>query len=82
MCVCVCVCVCGVVMCPCFAFLLFLAKEKRAGCFKLIVFLLLNGFVALSLFLMVIVAFPGHTHLLFEVHCTRFLFSFLISNTV
>ena len=49
-------------------------EEEIAGCFTLIVFLHLSVFSALCLFLMVswvglqcvIVAFPSHTYLLFE----------------
>ena len=55
-----------------------LVKEEIAGCFTLIVFLLLSDFGALCLFLTVswvglqcvIVAFPCHTFLHFEVHYT------------
>ena len=69
--------VCGVydwsLLCYAFHFHNHLAEEERAGYFILIVFLLLRGFGALSLFLMVswvrlqcvIVAFPGNTHLPF-----------------
>ena len=59
---------------PCFAmhYLVFfhfcnrLAKERRAWCFTLLVLLMLSGFDgSVSLPHGVIVAFPGHTRLLF-----------------
>ena len=87
----------GCVIGPCFAmynlvafqFCNHLAEEEIAGCFTFIVFLLLSVFGAMCLFLMVswvglqcvIVAFPGHTFLLFEVHYTCFSL-FLISFTL
>ena len=71
---------------PCFAmhylvtfhFCNHLAEEEIASRFTLIVFLLLSVFGALYLFLtesrvglqFVIVAFPGHTYLLFDVYNT------------
>ena len=62
-----------------------LAEEEIASCFTLIAFLLLSVIGALCLFLMVswvwlqcvIVSFPGHTYLIFEVNYTRLVFSFL-----
>ena len=66
-----------------------LAEEEIAGLFTLIVFLLLSVFGALCLFLTaawvglqcVIVAFSGHTYLLFEVHYKRLFFSLLFHLT-
>ena len=71
---------------PCFAmhylltfhFCNHLSEEETAGFFTLIVFLLLSVFGALCLFLTVswvglqcvIVAFPSHTYLLFDVYYT------------
>ena len=61
-----------------FQFCNHLAKEGIAGCFTFIVFSLFSVFGALCLFITVswvglqcvIVAFPGHTFFLFEVHYT------------
>ena len=58
-----------------------LVKKERVNCFTLIVFLLLSAFGTLCLFLTlplvglqcVIVVFPGHTYLLFDVHYLSFI---------
>ena len=73
-----------------FPFCNHLAEEEIAGCFTLIVFSLLSVFGALCLFLTVswvglqcvIVAFPGHTYLLFEVYYTRTLSYFIYLSIV